>query len=211
MRVTHLCVVSELVPVPLGRVGVTAINKKPVDGPIRIVTMGLWGDIQADRAKHGGIEKAVYAVSAGEMAWWERELGEELPPGIFGENIRVEADVDDFILGARYRLGTAELEVTGCRNPCKTFEYWRGEQGWVKRFLDHGYSGAYFRVRKAGEAQAGDELVELHVPHHGVTVKDLFTDRASHYDTLAEAHRSGDVTLADYVINYLPENLRNTL
>ncbi len=211
MLVTHLCIVSELVPVPFGRVGVTAINKLPVTGPIKIVPMGLWGDIQCDRAKHGGVEKAVYAMSNEQMAWWEQELGEELRPGIFGENLRVDGDVDSLILGSRYRLGTVELEVTGCRNPCRTFEYWRGEEGWLKRFLHHGYSGAYFRVRVAGEAQAGDELFELHVPGHGITVRDLFHDRTNHVETLAKAHRAGDIELATYVQNYLPEELRNTL
>ena len=40
--------------------------KRPVDGPVRVGTLGLAGDQQADLQVHGGPEKAVYAY-AGEI------------------------------------------------------------------------------------------------------------------------------------------------
>ena len=211
MRVTHICVVSELTPVSIGRVGVTAIKKVPVDGQVKVTRLGMWGDVQADRANHGGAEKAVYAMSSSEMAWWENELGIELPPGTWGENLRVEANVDDFIIGSRYRFGTAILEVTGCRNPCRTFEYYRDDPGWIKRFLAHGKSGTYFRVKDPGEASAGDSLEDLFVPSHGVSVGAWFRNKTDYFETLGKSHRAGEIELASYLTKHFPNHLKETL
>ncbi|WP_182354043.1 MOSC domain-containing protein [Flaviflexus huanghaiensis] len=211
MRVTHICTVSELTPVDMGRVGVTAIDKRPVDGPISVGTYGLWGDVQADRANHGGIDKAVYAMSNAEMRWWEQQLGEELAPGVFGENLRVDGDVDDIIIGTRLRFGTALLEATGCRTPCRTFEWWRGEEGWIKRFIARGRPGTHFRVIEPGHAQAGDRLEVLTVPTHGVSAGRWFRERPAPAPALIDAHDRGEITLASYIIKHMPTELRDAM
>lgn len=211
MLVTHICTVHQLTPVDIGRVGVTAMDKRPVAGPVRIGRFGLWGDVQCDRLNHGGYDKAVYAMSNAEMTWWETELGEQLTPGIFGENLRVDGDVDDMIIGSRYRFGTALLEVTGCRTPCRTFEWWRDEAGWMKRFIARGHSGTYFRVIETGEAQAGDSLEEVSVPGHGVSTGQWFRDRPEPAQTLIDAHVRGEITLAPYFEKHLPKELREFL
>lgn len=208
MLVTHICTVSALTPVDIGRVGVTAIDKKPVEGPVRVGRLGLWGDVQADRANHGGADKAVYAMSNEEMAWWERELGEELAPGVFGENLRVDGRVDDLIIGSRIRFGTALLEVTGCRTPCRTFEWWRGEKGWMKRFIARGHSGTYFRVIDPGHARAGDRLEVLSTPTHAVSAGGWFRERPAPAQHLINSHNQGEFTLAPYVIKHMPSELR---
>lgn len=38
----------------------TGIFKTPVKGPVKVGTLGLRGDVQADLTVHGGTEKAVY-------------------------------------------------------------------------------------------------------------------------------------------------------
>ena len=45
------------------------------------------GDDQADRSVHGGEHKAVYAYAWEDTLWWQEELGRELEPGNFGENL----------------------------------------------------------------------------------------------------------------------------
>ena len=65
-RVTHVCVTERLHKDP-GRVGVTAIDKRAVDGPVHVRDLGLFGDVQADRANHGGRDKAVYLFSAADI------------------------------------------------------------------------------------------------------------------------------------------------
>ena len=63
-----------------------------------------------------------------------------------------------------------ELEVTYPRIPCKTFQAWMAEQGWVKRFTAKATPGAYLRVVVPGEIQAGDPVTVVHRPGHDVTI-----------------------------------------
>ncbi|NLD85658.1 MAG: MOSC domain-containing protein, partial [Actinomycetales bacterium] len=83
-----VCVVDQLLAVP-GRVGVSAIDKRPVDGPVRVRELGLHGDIQADREHHGGQWKAVYMLSDSDVEQWSGEFGGPIPIGFFGENLRL--------------------------------------------------------------------------------------------------------------------------
>src|SRR4051794_38259059 len=52
----------------------SAIVKEPVAGPVRLGREGLAGDEQADRANHGGTDKAMLAYSADHYAAWRVEL-----------------------------------------------------------------------------------------------------------------------------------------
>ncbi len=175
-KVLAVCVVSELTFVG-GRVGVSAINKKPVPGPVAVRELGLYGDVQADRMHHGGPEKAVYAYSQEAMGFWERELGREIPYGGFGENLRTQGiDLEGALFGERWRIGTAEFEVSRTRNPCASFQTWMGEPQWAKRFRQAGLPGTYLRVTRSGKVAAGDTIEVLYRPAHGVSVGQWFTD-----------------------------------
>ncbi len=158
-----VCVVHALRADP-GRVGVTAIDKRPVEGPVQVGTLGLRADVQADRAHHGGEQQAVYVYGQEDAEHWGRELGRELPPGWFGENLRIAGlDPNAARVGDRWHVGERlVLEVTGPRVPCATFARWVGgedERGWVRRFAAEGRVGAYLRVAHRGPVQAGDEVV----------------------------------------------------
>lgn len=75
--------------------GVTGIDKRPADGPVRVAVpgsegfgaSGLAGDTVCDTRHHGGDEQAVYAMAREDLDDWERTLGRELPNGAFGENL----------------------------------------------------------------------------------------------------------------------------
>ncbi|ADG75768.1 MOSC domain containing protein [Cellulomonas flavigena DSM 20109] len=172
-----VCVVHALLPDP-GSVGVTAIDKRPVDGPVRVGRYGLRGDVQADRRDHGGEERAVYAYGEDDAVWWATELGRDLTHGWFGENLRV-AGLDPSVarVGDRWRVGEhVVLEVTGPRVPCATFGRWVGgdaERGWVRRFRDTGRVGAYLRVVQTGAVSAGDPVVVEHTALDAPTVRDV--------------------------------------
>ncbi|MPV37201.1 MOSC domain-containing protein [Georgenia subflava] len=204
-RVTHVCRVADLHP-DAGTVGVTAIDKRPVSGPVKVGTYGLYGDVQADRKHHGGPEKAVYAFAQAEADHWAAELGEDVPAGRFGENLRVAgAVVEDAEIGERWRVGpTLELEVTGPRTPCATFGRWLHQDGWVRRFSERAHPGVYLRVLTTGEVTAGDEVSVTHRPGHGVTVRDWFTrqDPADARALLAHERATG-WTMADYLRDYV--------
>lgn len=160
--------------------GVTGIDKRPVDGPVRIAApgpkgvgaSGLAGDAVCETRHHGGDDQAVYAVAREDLDDWERELGRPLANGVFGENLTTQGlDISGALIGERWRIGPAViLEVTCGRIPCDTFQAHMGEPRWVKRFTQKGAPGAYLRVIAPGEVRTGDPIEIVHRPDHDVTV-----------------------------------------
>ena len=147
-----------------GPVGTTAIDKRAVDSPVRIRRLGLNADVQADRTYHGGVDQAVYAYADEDARFWSDQLGRELHPGWFGENLRVTGiDVSGSRPGDRWSVGNqVVLEVTLPREPCATFARWVGgadARGWVKRFARERRPGTYLRVLRTGVVAAGDPIV----------------------------------------------------
>lgn len=163
--------------------GKTAIRKRPVDevevrapGPKKGgLGSGVVGDGIGQPRHHGGDTQAVYAVAREELDWWGEELGRELPDGMFGENLTTTGlDVDAALLGERWRVGTAVLEVCGPRIPCSRFAARMGEKGWVRRFSERGRVGAYLGVVEPGTVRSGDTVEVVHRPEHDWTVPRSF-------------------------------------
>jgi len=179
-------------------VGVTAIDKRAVKGPVKVHKLGLQGDIQANRVHHGGPDQAVYAYSQADADYWARELERELPPGIFGENLRVAGiEPTNAVIGERWKIGLdLEVEVTSPRTPCATFQRRMGEAQFVKRFSGEGRVGAYLRVLRVGTIRAGDHIHKLYVPKHGVTVGKWFREPdLESMEALKDADAAGQIRL----------------
>ncbi|MVU79234.1 MOSC domain-containing protein [Nocardia sp. ET3-3] len=200
-QVLAVCVVhAELeVPAKSSKVGRTAIDKRPVPHRVRVKALGLDGDHVCDTKNHGGVHQAVYAYAEEDAARWAEELGRELAPGWFGENLRVSGlPVSDAVIGEHWTIGDTLLEVSAPRVPCATFQWRTGEPQWVKRFTAQANTGAYLRVLTEGAIGIGDQVRVVHVPAHGVTVRDLFTGTdPERLDTLlaAEPTISDDVRM----------------
>ncbi|MFJ2056232.1 MOSC domain-containing protein [Streptomyces sp. NPDC087908] len=161
--------------------GLTAIDKRPVEGPVRIEApgalgvgrSGLAGDTVCDLRFHGGDDRAAYAFAREDLDRWEQELGRPLANGCFGENLTTHGiDVNGALIGERWRIGEeVVLEVTGGRIPCRTFAGFLEEKGWVKRFTQSDAGpGALLRVIVPGEIRAGDPVTVVHRPDHDITV-----------------------------------------
>ncbi len=91
-----------------GRLQRTAIDKRPLAGPVAVRQLGLIGDDQIDKEFHGGPEQALYAYAREDLDWWVEQLSRELPNGIFGDNLTTSGvDVSGALLGEVWRLGTA--------------------------------------------------------------------------------------------------------
>lgn len=175
-------------PTPVRGPGRTGINKQPVTYPVEVTApgpknsagpteaSGLAGDEIHDLANHGGTDQAVYAYAREDYDWWEKELGRELPGGIFGENLTTSGlDLTNTLLGETWQIGASlVLGVTFGRIPCATFQWKMGEPRWVKRFSQEGRPGVYFRVVTPGPVQAGDDIKVLDRPGHGVTIGAAF-------------------------------------
>ncbi|MUL40189.1 MOSC domain-containing protein [Streptomonospora sp. PA3] len=161
-----------------GRLKRTAIDKRPVPGPVAVRAHGLAGDEQADREHHGGPDKAVYAYAREDLDLWQERLGRPLRDGVFGENLTTRGfDLDAVLIGERWRVGTVLLEAALPRTPCGVFRAWMEETGWVKRFTEEGRTGVYLRVLAEGEISAGDEVRVVHRPEHGIAVAAAFRAR----------------------------------
>jgi MOSC domain-containing protein YiiM len=154
-----------------GRPLMSSIGKAPVAGRVRVEGVNVGDDRQADPRFHGGPDKALYAYASEDAAWWATELGREIPPGMFGENLTLEGvDVSGAEVGERWRIGSVELEVCQPRIPCFKLGHRFGDLGMVKRFGEASRPGAYLRIVAEGELGAGDAVELLSRPGHGVTV-----------------------------------------
>lgn len=175
-----------------GRTATTAIRKSPVDGVVRITTDGVEGDQIANRDSHGGTLQAVYAYAAEDRAFWERQLGRELAPGAFGENLAtVGIDVTGARPGERWRVGDALLEVTTLRTPCFKLAWALDEPGIERSFQRAARPGAYLTVIEEGDVAADDPVRVVRTREdHGVTMGVL-------------AHAHNDRRLRDEVLEEL--------
>jgi MOSC domain-containing protein YiiM len=158
-----------------GRSVTTGIFKSPVEGRVRVRTLNLDGDRQADLSVHGGPTKAVYVYPAEHYDYWRQELpGVDLPPGSFGENLTTEGLRETEIrIGDRFQVGSAVVRVTQPRMPCSKLGVKFGRDDMVKRFLASERTGFYFAVVEEGEVAAGDSIEPLERATHEVTVSEV--------------------------------------
>jgi MOSC domain-containing protein YiiM len=187
-RLDAVCVSGTDLPAVPGRKPVrTGIDKQPVTGRVAVHPLGLEGDVQVNRKYHGGEGQAVYAYAQEDADFWIAELGRELPPGRFGENLRTSGlDLTGALLGEQWRIGTALFEVTAPRIPCANFARFWEEPQLVKRFTAHGATGAYLRVLATGEIGAGDAIEVVHRPDHAVTTGRTFRILTTQKSRVAE-------------------------
>jgi len=86
-------------------------------------------------------------------------------PGDLGENITTRGlNLLDLPTGTRLRIGSAEIELTGLRNPCSQID--RFQSGLTAAVLDRDATGALVRkagvmaiVHEGGEIRAGDPIL----------------------------------------------------
>ncbi|MFR9777281.1 MOSC domain-containing protein [Micromonospora sp. MS34] len=155
--------------------GRSGIDKRPAGGRVVVRSGGLTGDFIGERAHHGGPDQAVYTYAEEDAGWWAAELGRAIGPGAFGENLTTYAvDVTGAVIGERWAVGGALLEVTKPRTPCTTFAGFWGVPDLIRRFTVRAAPGAYLRVLREGEVGAGDPVEVVDRPAHGVTIGQVF-------------------------------------
>jgi MOSC domain-containing protein YiiM len=153
----------------------SSIWKAPVEGPVAVRGVNLEGDDQADREVHGGPDKAVYGYAVEDVRWWEGELDRALPLSAFGENLTTSGiDVSGALIGERWEIGTALLEVSQPRSPCWKLGVRMDDPAFPRKFTKAQRPGAYLRIVREGVLAAGDPIRVLHRPDHGVRVSDVF-------------------------------------
>ncbi len=153
----------------------SAIWKSPVAGRVVAQGVNLAGDDQADRAVHGGPDKAIYAYAVEDQGWWESEIGRRLEYGEFGENLTTEGiDVTNTLVGEQWEIGSTVLEISEPRIPCWRFGVRMDDKLFPRRFTEAGRPGAYLRIIVEGDVGAGDQIRVISRPDHDLTIGDVF-------------------------------------
>ena len=168
-----------------GRRVMTAIGKRPVEGPRAILPLGIEGDEQADLAVHGGPSKAVYAYPSEHYAFWQTVRAqsgvalwdEPIPPGSLGENLTLSGVVErDVFIGDVLRFPGCALAVSEPRYPCFKFNAAMGFPHAAKLMVQSAWCGWYLAVREPGTIAAGDAFAIEPGPRQ-VGIGELFRAR----------------------------------
>ena len=138
----------------------TGIYKLPVNEPVEIKSLGIERDVICDTKHHGGPDQAVYVYGGADYEWWSQQLGREIGPGTFGDNLTVsDLESAQFNIGDLLHIGAVTLQVTSPRIPCGTFATRMDDPQWVKRFKAAEKPGLYCRVIQEGTVKAGDTVI----------------------------------------------------
>jgi len=159
-----------------GQTVVSGIAKTPIAAEaVRVGTINIEGDGQADLTAHGGEDKAVYAYPADHWPWWEKEHGLACAPATFGENLTLRGvDESAVAIGDRFAWGTAVLEVSQPRAPCYKFAMHTHREDAPQLMVLAARCGWYFRVVTPGEAPTrNSELLRL-AKSGGPSVREAF-------------------------------------
>jgi len=160
-----------------GRTERTGIFKLPTDEPVRVTKLGLEGDVIVSKKHHGGPDQAVYVYGTGDYAWWSQELGQDIAPGTFGENLTISAlESAQFNIGDYLHIEEVTLQVTAPRIPCNTFAGRMKDPQWVKRFRHAERPGLYCRVIQEGFVKAGDPVSMERYGGDTISIAEMFVD-----------------------------------
>lgn len=155
----------------------TGIYKSAVQGRVKITALGIREDFIGSPKHHGGPDQALYIYGAADYAWWSRELGRDLAPGTFGDNLTIGAlESADFNIGDRLQIGAVILEVSAPRIPCSTLATRMGDPHFVKKYRDAARPGFYCRVITEGEIEAGVEVTVQRFEGEAVGIVEVFRD-----------------------------------
>lgn len=190
----------------------SAIVKAPLAGPVAIGPLGIAGDAQADRARHGGPDQALQLYPVGHyprLATCFPEAAPVLVPGRLGENLSVDLDEDAVCIGDVFALGTARVQVSRPRKPCWKIDVRCGAEGIAARIEAEGWTGWYFRVLAPGTAAAGDVLQLLERPADAPSLAEIHRILAAHRPAPADLRRIvGQAALAASFRDRVAERLQ---
>jgi MOSC domain-containing protein YiiM len=178
-----------------GRQWTTGYGKTAVHGPVLVGRENLAGDRQADVRQHGGPDMAVLAYAEAHYARWRLELRwPDVPYGAFGENFTVAGVTeDDACLGDVWRVGTALLQISEPRKPCRNIpRFWHRPD--LLRLVERtGRYGFYLRVLEEGLVEAGQPIDVVERPNPDWTIRRATVARSGAAGARAEARALLDV------------------
>ena len=150
-----------------GRTIASAFVKGPVEGRVRVHSLGVEGDEHVYEG-HGGRDAAVLVYSRDHYDFW-RDLGVDIPEaGAFAENLTVDGLTEAEVhVGDTFEVGSCAVQVCEPRAPCYKIAARYGRKDISIVVQETGFTGYLMRVLREGSVAAGDEmrLVERDTSH----------------------------------------------
>lgn len=163
-----------------GREEVTGIYKIPLQGLVSITVLGIADDFIGSSKHHGGPDQALYVYGEADYDWWTKEIGREMHPGMFGENLTISGlECACFKIGDYLHIGGVTLQATAPRIPCGTFASRMEDPQWVKKYTAAERPGFYVRVLREGTLTAGQDVRIEKYAGETLSLIDVFR---AHYD-----------------------------
>ena len=190
----------------------TGIYKRPVQGSVEITRLGIKDDFIGSKKHHGGPDQAVYVYGTADYAWWSMELGREIAPGTFGDNLTIsELESSSFNIGDYLYIADVVLQVTAPRIPCATFAARMADPQWVKRFRAAERPGLYCRVIREGIVNVGDEVRIEKYTAETISVLEMFRDYYEKHKSEEILHQHLNAPIAIRAREELEESLQKLL
>jgi MOSC domain-containing protein YiiM len=190
----------------------TGIFKFPTTEAVRITRSGLQGDVIVSKKHHGGPDQAVYIYGGADYEWWSQEIGREIAPGAFGENLIIsQLESATFNVGDYLHIQDVTLQVTAPRIPCGTFAARMDDPQWVKKFRHAERPGLYCRVIEEGFVQAGDPVSIKRYEGETIYILEMFREYYSKPKSEETIHRHLRAPIAVRARRDLERDLRKML
>ena len=137
------------------RCGRSAIEKRQTEGVLQLGATGLAGDEQAEKAFHGGPDRALCHYPREHYDYWKMmypEIEDRFVAPFFGENISPLGMTEDTVfIGDIYQWGGAVIQITQPRSPCYKLNPLTDVSDFALVMQDSGRTGWLYRVIGKGE------------------------------------------------------------
>lgn len=148
----------------------SAFVKTEISGPVFVSTLGIDSDEHVYE-DHGGPDMALLAYPIEHYAFW-REQGLDLPlGGAMAENLTVRGLLESVVMiGDRFRIGSAVVEVSQPRSPCYKIAARYGRKDMPVIVQETGFTGYLMRVLTPGHIRSGDSMDLIARTGRGISV-----------------------------------------
>lgn len=166
----------------------SGIWKKQVD-ELTVRSHRIEEDDVANHQYHGGPDRVVCVYPFEHYAHWEKEFGQPLTKSAFGENVTV-ADMreDQVCIGDIYQIGDAVLQVSQGRYPCGTINKRNDNNLLLKKIIETGYTGYFFRVLQEGKITSDSPIIQIEAHPQQVSVASIhhlyFHEKSPHPEAI---------------------------
>jgi MOSC domain-containing protein YiiM len=152
---------------------ISGIEKERVNS-ITVCHHKIDGDDVANHNFHGGKERVICVYSYKHYLYWQNEYNRTLPECAFGENMTLEQMTEEEVyVGDIFQIGEVIVQVSQGRFPCMTIERRTGFKHLLKRVIDTGYTGYFFRILQEGTINVGDTVQLIERKQNMLSIMDL--------------------------------------